>query len=166
MLTTWNPSWMHLPFYKCVNWGPGSYISCTFLELGNGGGNMKASFSLGPSPVSFPWCCAVLKAEISRTIDVPFLVPWELICLLEAKYAPAFKVWLCCPCLWNLLYLLRLIPTPPFSEFGYFMSSIPPRLDLIALSKRRTSCLCHKGLSRKAIQEAMPHVYASCVSPP
>lgn len=36
---------------------------------------METSFSQGPSPVSFPGCCSVLKAEISRAIGYLFSCP-------------------------------------------------------------------------------------------
>lgn len=128
---------------------------------------MKANFSLGPSPVSCSWCCAALKEEMSRSMEVPFLFSCQ-----GAPLSPQSSV---CPLLYGLALssssrkpalILRLTPTLPFSESGCFMSSVPPCLGLIALSNLHASCLCHRGSQRKAMHERMSRVYASCVSPP
>ena len=66
---------MVLPVHRCVNWGPGGWGACTFWELGNGGGNMKAGFSLGPSPVSCSWAALLWKRKWAEAWEVPFSPP-------------------------------------------------------------------------------------------
>lgn len=96
-----------------------------------------------PSSVNPPWCCTVLRAEIQGTIEAPvlFLCP-EAHLSSHSWVCPSFKLCLYCPV--PQKPLISQAPTKPaLLWIGAFMSSSPPRLGLIALSKLHASFFCH-----------------------